>query len=222
LLIYDWPLLCDEWWNQPPILYLIPTIFKFMSFTFIYLFKKNKTKSNIFLIKLYLISISLIIIPLQSLRFDTLSIALSYKDSFYCEWLILLLIYFGKQKTTSGFTSPDQEDGRPDGWSDARNFHIWCLHVWTIMTNVRMSEFELRYLPYGWERPDGNPRRLDGGSNLPISVFWNEILKLWSNTECRPDVLLKRPDGCKLEQFKTSRHKERSGRESTLSERMML
>jgi hypothetical protein len=45
----------------------------------------------------------LIIIPLQSLRFDTLSIALSYKDSFYCEWLILLLIYFGKQKTTSIF-----------------------------------------------------------------------------------------------------------------------
>jgi len=43
----------------------------------------------------------LIIIPLQSLRFDTLSIALSYKDSFYCEWLILLLIYFGKQKATS-------------------------------------------------------------------------------------------------------------------------
>jgi hypothetical protein len=43
----------------------------------------------------------LIAIPTQSLRFDTLSIALSYKDSFYCEWLILLLIYFGKQNTTS-------------------------------------------------------------------------------------------------------------------------
>jgi len=43
----------------------------------------------------------LIIIPTQSLRFDTLNIALSYKDSFYCEWLILLLISFGKQKTTS-------------------------------------------------------------------------------------------------------------------------
>jgi hypothetical protein len=42
----------------------------------------------------------LIIIPTQSLRFDTLSIALSYKDSFYCEWLISLLIYFGKKKTT--------------------------------------------------------------------------------------------------------------------------
>jgi hypothetical protein len=34
----------------------------------------------------------------------------------------------------------------------------------------------------------------------------------WSNTECRPDVLLKRLDGCKLEQFEASRHKGRSGR----------
>jgi hypothetical protein len=31
----------------------------------------------------------------------------------------------------------------------------------------------------------------------------------WSNTESRPDVLLKRPDGCKLEQFETSRHSGR-------------
>jgi len=34
----------------------------------------------------------------------------------------------------------------------------------------------------------------------------------WSNTECRPDVLLKHPEGCKLEQFEASRHKGRSGR----------
>jgi len=33
----------------------------------------------------------------------------------------------------------------------------------------------------------------------------------WSNTECRSDVLLKRPDGCKLEQFEASRHRGRSG-----------
>jgi hypothetical protein len=33
-----------------------------------------------------------------------------------------------------------------------------------------------------------------------------------SNTEWRPDVLQKRPDGCKLEQFKASRHRGRSGR----------
>jgi len=26
----------------------------------------------------------------------------------------------------------------------------------------------------------------------------------WSNTEWRPDLLLKRPDGCKLEQFEAS------------------
>jgi hypothetical protein len=35
----------------------------------------------------------------------------------------------------------------------------------------------------------------------------------WSNTESRPDVLLKRPYGCKLEQFETSRHRGRSGGE---------
>jgi hypothetical protein len=69
-------------------------------FTFMQLFSVNKNQ-KIFLIKLYLISKILITIPLQSLRFDTLSIALSYKDSSYYEWLILLLIYFGKQKTTS-------------------------------------------------------------------------------------------------------------------------
>jgi hypothetical protein len=37
-------------------------------------------------------------------------------------------------------------------------------------------------------------------------------LEAWSNTECRPDVLLKRPDGCKLEQFEASRHRGRSRR----------
>jgi hypothetical protein len=37
----------------------------------------------------------------------------------------------------------------------------------------------------------------------------------WSNTECRPDALLKRPDGCKLEQFEASRHRG-------MSRRMML
>jgi len=55
------------------------------------------------------------------------------------------------------------------------------------MTGVRTSGFELWYLPYGWERPEGNPCHLDGCSNLPISVFWKETLKLWLNTESRPD-----------------------------------
>jgi hypothetical protein len=53
-------------------------------------------------------------------------------------------------------------------------------------------------------------------------VFWKEILKLWSNTEGRPDRLLKRPDKCKLEQFKASQNRGSSGRESTSSGRLVL
>jgi hypothetical protein len=44
----------------------------------------------------------------------------------------------------------------------------------------------------------------------------------WSNTECRSDGMLKRPDGCKLEQFEASRHRGRSGRESMSPGRKML
>jgi len=77
-----------------------------------------------------------------------------------------------------GFARPDQEDGRPNGWSDVRNLHIWYRRVRTMITDVRTSGSELRYLPYGWARPEGNPRRPDDCSNLPISVFWKEFLKL--------------------------------------------
>jgi len=79
------------------------------------------------------------------------------------------------------------------------------------MTGVWTSRFWMRYLPCGWARQNGNPRRPDGCSDLPITVFWKEIRSL-SNTESRPNVLLKRPDGCKLEQFEASRHSGRSGR----------
>jgi hypothetical protein len=44
----------------------------------------------------------------------------------------------------------------------------------------------------------------------------------WSNIESRPDVLLKRSDGCKLEQFEASRHRGMSRWESTSSGCMML
>jgi hypothetical protein len=43
-------------------------------------------------------------------------------------------------------------------------------------------------------------------------LCFGEKSRSWSNTECRPDVLLKRRDGCKLEQFKASQHRGRSGR----------
>jgi len=47
-----------------------------------------------------------------------------------------------------------------------------------MLTDVRTVVFELRFLPY---------------------VFWKES-EACSNTEGRPDGLLSRPDGCKLEQ----------------------
>jgi hypothetical protein len=43
-----------------------------------------------------------------------------------------------------------------------------------------------------------------------------------SSTEDRPDGLLKRPDGCKLEQFEASQQRGRSGQKTMSSGRMML
>jgi hypothetical protein len=57
---------------------------------------------------------------------------------------------------------------RPDGWSWIRNFHICWTRVRTMLTDVRTGEFELRFLPYKWARPEGNPRRPDSCNNLPI------------------------------------------------------
>jgi hypothetical protein len=45
---------------------------------------------------------------------------------------------------------------------------------------------------------------------FPYPCFGKKSNSL-SNTECRPDVLLKHSDGCKLEQFEASRHRGRSG-----------
>jgi hypothetical protein len=56
----------------------------------------------------------------------------------------------------------------PDGWSRIHNFHICWTRVRTKLTDVRTVVFELRFLPYVWARPDGNPRRPDCCSNLPI------------------------------------------------------
>jgi hypothetical protein len=77
-------------------------------------------------------------------------------------------------------------DGRPDGYSSTRNFHISNARVRTMMAVVRMVEvesaisffdarasgprlsdartviFELRFLPYGDVRLDGIPHRPNG------------------------------------------------------------
>jgi len=43
-------------------------------------------------------------------------------------------------------------------------------------------------------------------------LYFGKKSHSWSKTECRSDVLLKRPNRCKLEQFEASRHRGRSGR----------
>jgi hypothetical protein len=67
-----------------------------LTFTFIAFSFQTKTNNHI-LIELYLILTSLITTPTQSLRFDTLNIALSYNNSFYCEWYFYYW-YFCTQK----------------------------------------------------------------------------------------------------------------------------
>jgi hypothetical protein len=42
-------------------------------------------------------------------------------------------------------------------------------------TGVRTVEFELRFLPHGVARPDRNPRRPNGCSNLLIFAFGKKI-----------------------------------------------
>jgi len=88
-------------------------------------------------------------------------------------------------------------DERPDGWTSTRNFHICYALVRTKavfktievesaifitiervsgprLTDVRTVIFELGFLPYVWAHPDGNPRRPDGWSNLPLNWTWKE------------------------------------------------
>jgi hypothetical protein len=83
-------------------------------------------------------------------------------------------------------------DERPDGYSSSRNFHIGNACVRTMIG----------------KRPDGHiwiailalKRRASGRLiDLPFLGTWKEI-RNWSSTGRRPDVLLKRPDGCKLAQ----------------------
>jgi hypothetical protein len=74
------------------------------------------------------------------------------------------------------------------------NFHIEASRVQTGRMVVRMVDLmhvrpdhtdwrpdfwiSIAILPYGWAYPDRDPHRPDGCSNLPISMFWKEILRL--------------------------------------------
>jgi hypothetical protein len=52
-------------------------------------------------------------------------------------------------------------------------------------------------------------------ANFPYLCFGKKS-RSWSNTECRPDVLLKCSDEWKLEQFEASRHRGKFGRKVLL------
>jgi len=83
---------------------------------------------------------------------------------------------------------PDHEDWLPDVWILNAILALW------------MSASGRESTSSGW---------LQQSSHICVL---ERNLEVWSNTECCPDVLLKRPDGCKLKQFEASRHRGRSER----------
>jgi hypothetical protein len=70
------------------------------------------------------------------------------------------------------FEHLDSKGWRPDGWTGARNFHIWSLIVRTMKTDVRTVQLCMQVLPYREHHPDGITHRPDGSSCLPITVSW--------------------------------------------------
>jgi hypothetical protein len=124
---------------------------------------------------------------------------------------------------------------RPDGLTlAARNFHIKAWRIRTIGSVVQMVD--LMHAISIYEPRASGPRGLTFGcldfecttcltnervqtrihiARTVAAVFpylcFGKKSHSWSNTEWRLDVLLKRPDSCKLEQFEASQHRGRSG-----------
>jgi len=125
---------------------------------------------------------------------------------------------------------------RPDGCTLAvPNFHIKAWSVRTMKDDVRTVT--LMHAISIYETWAFGPWRLKSGQlNVECTTFLMKdsvrtgthiILTVvavfpylcfgkkshsWSNTERRPDVLLRGPDGCSLERFEASWHRGRSGR----------
>jgi len=117
----------------------------------------------------------------------------------------------------------------------ARNFHI---KVWRIQTIIAVVQtIDLMHAISIYEAWASEPWRLSSGllnyecmtclMNLCVRtgthitqtvaavfpyLYFGKKSHSWSNTERRLNMLLKRPDGCNLEQFETSRHRGRSWR----------
>jgi len=88
---------------------------------------------------------------------------------------------------------------RPDGWSRISNFLLWCTRVWTTVVRRPDGHIWIAILALR-RRASGRDITLPGRLiDLPFLGTWKEI-KNWSSAGRRPDVMLKRLDGCKLAQ----------------------
>jgi hypothetical protein len=87
----------------------------------------------------------------------------------------------------------------PDGWSQIGNLLLWCMRVRT--TAVRRSDGHIWIAILAWRRRASGRDTTSSGRliDLPFLRTWKEIIN-WSSAERRLDMLLKRPDGCKLAQ----------------------
>jgi hypothetical protein len=66
----------------------------------------------------------------------------------------------------------DPEGWCLDGWTGARNFHIWSFIIRTMKTDVHTVELCMHVLPYREHYLDGIIHRPDGSGCLPITVSW--------------------------------------------------
>jgi hypothetical protein len=116
----------------------------------------------------------------------------------------------------------------PDGRTlAARNFHIKASRVWIIEHVVRTVDLmhaNSIYVAHASGRLDFECTTclMDERIRTRIHIvqmvaavfpylYFRKKSDSWSNTKWRSDVLLKRPDGCKLEQFEASGHRGRFG-----------
>jgi hypothetical protein len=108
---------------------------------------------------------------------------------------------------------------RPDGWSWICNFLIRCTRIRTKLTVVLTNVFELRFLPYVWARPDGNPRRPDGCINLTLFELGKnlKLIDHWTSSGRAAESSGRMQAGTKA-----FRYSGESGRKYTSSGRMML
>jgi len=89
-------------------------------------------------------------------------------------------------------------DGRPDGWSSTRNFHICWPRVRT-MADWRPDGWIWIAILALWSSASGRESTSSGRLQQSSHIWtWKEIWSLI--TESRPDGLLSRSNGCKLEQ----------------------